>query len=319
MMRFSTDAFPERERLSAWREIFGRGIAKVDIAPQEGVEFYAHLRILAMPNFVLASGEGAWGKSTRTRGLVADGNDALALQISSCDGIASQLGREVAVPAGDAVVLSNGDVGTYTYGSASAGFVLGLPRASLGPFLRDPDAALVRPIPKENAALRLLRGYVGALERERPARADLQALAVAHVNDLVALTLGATRDAAETARTRGLRAARLHAARAFMMRHLDNAGLSVASVASHLGVSPRYVHMLFAATDMSFSEFVLTQRLARAHRMLASPHHVGDTISTIAFAVGFADLSHFNRTFRHRYGCTPSDVRTMAERDYDGR
>jgi AraC-like DNA-binding protein len=103
------------------------------------------------------------------------------------------------------------------------------------------------------------------------------------------------------------------------MRHLDNAGLSVASVASHLGVSPRYVHMLFAATDMSFSEFVLTQRLARAHRMLASPHHVGDTISTIAFAVGFADLSHFNRTFRHRYGCTPSDVRTMAERDYDGR
>jgi AraC-like DNA-binding protein len=52
--------------------------------------------------------------------------------------------------------------------------------------------------------------------------------------------------------------------------------------------------------------------------MLASPHHVGDTISAIAFAVGFADLSHFNRAFRRRYGCTPSDVRASGRIGRDG-
>jgi AraC-like DNA-binding protein len=33
------------------------------------------------------------------------------------------------------------------------------------------------------------------------------------------------------------------------------------------------------------------------------------TISAIAFAAGFGDLSHFNRAFRRHFGKTPSDTR----------
>ena len=33
------------------------------------------------------------------------------------------------------------------------------------------------------------------------------------------------------------------------------------------------------------------------------------TISAIAFEAGFGDLSHFNRSFRRRYGASPSEVR----------
>src|SRR5262249_1086504 len=156
---------------------------------------------------------------------------------------------------------------------------------------------------------------LAALQHEQtPASDELQRAVAAHVQDLVALALGATRDAAEIARTRGVRAARLHAARAHVMRHLDQPELSAASVAPHLGVTPRYVHMLFAAEGLAFSGFVLAQRLARAHRMLNAPRHSGETISAIAYAVGFADLSHFNRSFRSRYGCTPSDVRAAVRR-----
>jgi AraC-like DNA-binding protein len=32
-------------------------------------------------------------------------------------------------------------------------------------------------------------------------------------------------------------------------------------------------------------------------------------IATIAFDVGFGDLSHFNRQFHRRFGATPTDVR----------
>jgi AraC-like DNA-binding protein len=44
-----------------------------------------------------------------------------------------------------------------------------------------------------------------------------------------------------------------------------------------------------------------------------TPSHA-TAISEIAFDVGFADLSHFNRAFRRRYGMTPSEVRITAAR-----
>ena len=65
---------------------------------------------------------------------------------------------------------------------------------------------------------------------------------------------------------------------------------------------------------LSFSEFVLERRLALARRMLLDLRNDNRTISTIALDVGFADLSYFNRSFRSRFGATPSEVRTEGSR-----
>jgi AraC-like DNA-binding protein len=308
---FSTDWFADRERLAACCDLFGRGMVNLDITALPDISFYTHMSIRVMPDLVIATGRGSAHECLRTRELLADGSDSLVVHIASCQGAASQLGRDVSVPAGDAVVLSTADVGGFTFGAEQSVLLFRVPRATLGPFLHDPDSVLVRTVPKENAALRLLTAYVASLDHEQaPASEDrLQRLAASHVHDLVALALGATRDAAETARTRGVRAARLNAAKTFVMRRLGKNHLSAGSVAAHLGVTPRYVYMLFEAEGLSFSEFVLAQRLMQAHRMLGAPRHSGETISEIAYAAGFGDLSHFNRSFRRRYGCTPSDVR----------
>jgi len=116
-------------------------------------------------------------------------------------------------------------------------------------------------------------------------------------------------------RRRGVPAARLRAAKAFVTQQLGHRDLSAATVAAHLGVTPRYVHMLFETETRSFSEFVLAQRLALARRMLTDPRWIGRPISAIAFDAGFADLSHFNRTFRRRFGATPSEIRARTPRD----
>ena len=42
------------------------------------------------------------------------------------------------------------------------------------------------------------------------------------------------------------------------------------------------------------------------------------SISSVAFEVGFGDLSYFNRAFRRCYGATPSEVRRSAERNEAG-
>ena len=113
----------------------------------------------------------------------------------------------------------------------------------------------------------------------------------------------------EVASGRGMRAARLRAAKTFVTLNIARQDLSARSVAAYLGVTPRYVHMLFETEALSLSELMVEQRLERSYQMLLDPQMIARTISTIAFAAGFSDLSHFNRTFRRRFGKTPSDAR----------
>ena len=63
----------------------------------------------------------------------------------------------------------------------------------------------------------------------------------------------------------------------------------------------------------TFSQYVLGQRLMRAHRILTDPRFVDRSITSVAFDVGFGDLSYFNRAFRRCYGGTPSEVRAEAQ------
>jgi AraC-like DNA-binding protein len=84
----------------------------------------------------------------------------------------------------------------------------------------------------------------------------------------------------------------------------------VANVAHELGVTPRYLQRLFEADGKTFSSFLTEQRLKRAHRMLREPDFAERPVSSIAYDVGFGDLSYFNRCFRRAYGATPSNVRS---------
>ena len=85
--------------------------------------------------------------------------------------------------------------------------------------------------------------------------------------------------------------------------------LDVDQTAAALGVSSRYVNDLLSDEGTSFQRYVLTERLARCQRDLASPVLAHRHVSEIAFAWGFNDLSHFGRVFRERYGLSPRDYR----------
>jgi AraC-like DNA-binding protein len=74
------------------------------------------------------------------------------------------------------------------------------------------------------------------------------------------------------------------------------------------------VQILFESEGKTFSQFLIDQRLARAHRMLSDPRLSERTISAIAYEAGFGDVSNFNRVFRRRYGETPSDMRSGSRR-----
>ena len=159
----------------------------------------------------------------------------------------------------------------------------------------------------------MLVTYASALAETLPLTTpELQRLAVGHMHDLVAGTIRATRDGRAIAEGRGIAAARLQAIMTTISTHLGDGDLSVAEIARRHRVTPRYVHKLFENEGLTFSSFILGQRLSRVHRLLSDPHLADRSISSMAFDVGFGDLSYFNRTFRQRYAATPTEIRQRA-------
>jgi AraC-like DNA-binding protein len=98
---------------------------------------------------------------------------------------------------------------------------------------------------------------------------------------------------------------RLRGALRYIDRNLSNPDLSPTHVAEHLGVSVRYIHKLFSPTAETFGSYVTGQRLERVKwDLLASCKR--PPIAAMAYRWGFGDLSTFNRAFKSRYACPPS-------------
>jgi AraC-like DNA-binding protein len=310
-IRFSTDCVPERERLPFFREALGRSFTRLDLGPYDDrpVRYEATAHRFDGLGVIWGRTNGNIGR--RTQRLLTDGNDDFIFGtiLSGCS-LPSQVGREFRLDAGAGVLLSCGDVGAKDYPVPTEFLTLRIPRRLLNTIAINPEDALARPIPADTEALRLLVDYVRLTLKDRELAAPpLRRLFTAHIHDLVALAVGATRDGANIAYSRGMRAARLQAAKAFITRNIRRADLSAKSVATDLGVSPRYVHVLFETEGLSFNKFVIERRLGRAYEMLFDSEHADRTITAIAFAAGFSDLSHFNRAFRRRFGMTPSEAR----------
>ena len=130
----------------------------------------------------------------------------------------------------------------------------------------------------------------------------------------MAVTVGATRDAVEAAKGRGLRAARLHALKEDIAHNVDQPDLSVATLAERHTTARPFRPAAVRDEGTTFTEYVLEQRLARAHRVLLDRRREDEKISAVAWDSGFGDVSYFNRAFRRRYGLAPSDVRAQARK-----
>jgi AraC-like DNA-binding protein len=310
-MRYSSDDVPARDRFAVWREVVGPTFLRLEVSDVPHHPFRSSGTLLALPGLGIQWADNSGIRMDRTRGSIADGSDDLILPLVT-DGrhFASQRGRETALDQRETALLSSADIGSVTCASRSRAIVLRLPRAPLAAMVPGLDDMIGRPISRKSPSLTLLANYVELMRANAaPARSALQRLAVAHVYDLIAISLDAAPDDRETARRRGVRAARLRAVKADVLANLGSIDLSATAVADRHAVTPRYLHMLFEAEATTFSQFVLGARLAAAHRMLGDQRHDHLTIGAIAYAAGFGDLSYFNRAFRRRYGMTPREAR----------
>jgi len=309
--RLITDMVPERDRIEVMREVYGRTVLKVDLDPLGPTQ--VDMKVRALPGLGIATGTSSEFRVHHSTSLI-ESDDLILLAALDGASVMKHRGREEAVGNGQALMMSGEEVGLNVIQPGGFRFVnMSFSLRELSPLIGDPARALMQPLATGGGAMRLLLDYVQSLQDAGDALTpETWHLATAHMFDLVALAMGATREAAEIARGRGVRVARLRAIKADIAAHGGHGGLSAEDIARRHRLSARYIRKLFEAEGTSLSDFMLGQRLLRAHRMLSDPRHSGRSITAIAFEAGFNDLSYFNRAFRRRYDATPSDVRAAA-------
>lgn len=97
--------------------------------------------------------------------------------------------------------------------------------------------------------------------------------------------------------------------------NLTNNDFDIEEIARQLGMSrSAFFKKLKATTDNSPSEFVKNYKLAKAVDLL---QHSNISVTDVAFACGFTDVSYFGKCFRKKYGMSPKEYRQARSTSAD--
>jgi AraC-like DNA-binding protein len=311
-MVVSTDALPERDRARLVREDLSKSL-NLDIIPLSDAIPRQRVDYVAAGSVGFSLLEGSPSRFVRSQRHLrdCDENFLFGLFVGGWETL-SHNGHSARVGTGDAFLVYNGLTLDACKPEGAKVTLLSIDGRALRALVKEPERVAGEQISGARPGVALLKGYLAAftacLDTLTPEILHGFGL---HVVDLVAAILGATRDGAAQAAAGGVKAARLRAVLAAIAERATDPGFDDNLIAKALGVTPRYVRRLLEETGMTLTQHVLEHRLSRAWRLLTDPA-CSLKIVSIACDCGFGDLSHFNRSFRRRFGETPSAVRARA-------
>lgn len=303
---------PRGARYEHWLEEICRGVCKMNIGPSPSVDIVdvrAHITNLASVTVATASGLSA--DIGRTRDIARDGSDDFTLIYQVHGTLPFHSQRETEVLSSSSMMLGElTDAAGASLGDCRTFSTLVIDRKTLIKASPRIEALLFKPLHVAGGLKRMIERYAALVVEAAPeAGPHGRVLMGQHLVDLVTLALGAPPDDSDLASQRGQRQARLALMKADIAAELTQGGLSIELIARRYGLSARQAQRLFEQDGTTFTEFLLEQRLLLARKMLADPVNVWRKVHDIAYAAGFADVSYFNRAFRHRFGDTPSHFR----------
>jgi AraC-like DNA-binding protein len=317
-MSFSTDDLPaglnDRARYEAWREAFLTSYVPIEIDYLRDRPFRQQFHAMRFGGAAVGTLCGTMHRIARTRrSIAAFTNESLSLNCNL--GASKQIvrigERSTELATGMFTLVDNVHTGEIRSLGESHMFKVLLLGRTLRDLIPNPEEFVARPLDASNPAMWHLKRYIEILlgpdgVQDEP---SLRAHVGTTLTDLVALALGAERDAAAIAGLRGLRGARLQIVLAEIKRCYDDPEFSPESLARKLNLSTRSLQDLLAQSGQTFTERVLETRLQAAREMLADSKYAGLKVIDIAHACGFSDISYFNRSFRRRFGDTPGAFR----------
>ena len=292
------------------REFYGPVLTGLDLAPAPDDPFRISVSFLELPGAMVARGHGSAMVSTRTAALLSDGVDDITICRSErAYRVSTPDGREMEVGAGETGVWNLGQRSSADIQSDTRFRTVQLSRGLLRALVPNVDDLDMLRFAPSDAALDLMFGYAELVERERFESLESARLVARQIAELAALAFKRSAPPREAPARSAVKAARLAAAKAATLAALHRPDLSAATISTQLGISARYVQVLFEEGGETFSAYVARLRMEWLRRMLDDPRHAHRRISDLAFEAGFRDLSTFNRQFRRHFGEAPSAAR----------
>lgn len=313
----STADIPPAARLRRWNDFGSETLTSMSVDPVDRTGFRA--TISRMPIGLLGftwmtttpakasslrGGAGAWATPTR---------DAFLLMVQ-------EWGRSCLWQAGKEAMLSSGDIALqdaatpwFHEAPESMGMVIiKLPTEALLYRVGDPSA-LVGTALKGNHGCTAFAAQVLLSIRRTLADEPYDDWGDTLSDVILDVLEMAYRRSERVERPRDFKVEQRLEMRSYVEAHLADPGLTVAKIADAVGVGTRYLQRLCLETGITPRRYVLEKRLDEAARRLrAAAGDRRESVTDIAYAVGFSDLSYFSRAFTRKYGVCPRDYRRGA-------
>ena len=307
--RYSTTAAAQGEGLALWNDLIGETFNNLVVDAEDPRDFHGEMVRAPIGELTLMSADSTAAHVTRINdpSRVTRGARAFDLHFQLAGrSFNRQAGREARLEAGDFTLCDATQPYSVRFPETNHMLCLKIPTAALAERLGDPESLICLPVSGERGPAAMLSGFLRALWSQIDGQGDVGAPET--VSDVVLDLIGlAYRPLQEAHPLHSPQDAWLQKARAHIDERICDPELGVSAIAEALGVSSRYLQMLFAAAATTPSAYILDRRLRLAAERLR--HGDGRGVTEVAMAVGFNDLTHFGRVFRRRFGVTPRDYR----------
>ena len=314
---FSTKNIEKTKRFSAWQEALCEHYLKVDIRSQNPADYEGFLNKSSLGAAVLSEVFGPAQDIVRNHHHIAllDKDCFYITHPSKGSLLVEQAGKQRVSTPGTAVLFDAAEPYHLRCRDYLQSMYVELPRSFLVD--RCPIDKL-ESVPAINFAdglgwavaefCKLLAFEADSIENDVAQKAALE------VADLLALCIDAEPNRKPSGGSLSNKF-RLQALKSYIENRLDDPDLSPEMIAKDNRISVRYLHYLFKGTGVSVSEWIRERRLKRSHQKLTSAKFNDDSITDIAFSLGFNSSSHFTRLFKKKYGMPPRDVRREVRQD----
>jgi AraC-like DNA-binding protein len=312
-MQFSTDSVSEGRKIDFWRDAVCDTFVELECDTPVTDHFFGSMVNSTVGDLQYSNIRSSAQHVVRTRSKISGSRRDYFLVSLQMTGqcAAAQDGKTAVLSPGDFVLYDTTRPYDLRFDSSFDQLVLRLPRAVVTDRLAEAERytgiRILGNAGSGHLASHFLRQLHGQIDTIDPCSVGrLHATAV----DLLATAL--SEQAGAVSRISEPHLFLRQKICAFIDANLADPNLHCNAIAGAHGVSQRYLRKLFESASMTVSERIWSRRLEQAKRDLADPLMSNVSVTTIGYDVGFKDAAHFSRSFKTRFGCTPTSWRAEA-------
>jgi AraC family transcriptional regulator, positive regulator of tynA and feaB len=310
MQVYTTNKVDARRRLDYWNAVAAEVLTPLQVSAARYTDFEGRLLVDRLGSLGIARASSSSVVIRRTSAEISrSGERVFLLNFSDEGGFRVRHGsREEFLRSGDFTLSDSAEPFEYAHAGCSA-VVLRVPERVLKERLPVADDLIGLVVRGNKGAGQVASSMIRGMLKHVTDRFDERACEHLEQSLLHAVAAAyAECFGAKWSRT-GTADERRRQILAFVEANLREGDVTVDKVAMALGLSARYVRLLFEARDESLSAYILRRRLEGSARDLRDPLWQSHTVSRVASNWGFNSLGSYDRAFKARFGLSPSEYR----------